>query len=114
MSEIERIRDGICPFTGKRYDCGRCTDFEKLEHTQGPSTLHIGLVFDGLLADGKTGMRELHRIVGGKAKCTLDECADFFWEMYRMGADHLPVGDNCGRFCYRRGCMGHPSGESRK
>lgn len=111
MNEIERIKTGTCPFTGRPYDCGRCEEYSKLEFHRGPGVLHIGLCFDGPLADGKTGMRYLHKLVGGNKTCTIDECADYFWELYRNGADHVPVGE-CDRFCYRRGCMGHPAKES--
>jgi hypothetical protein len=106
MNDLENIKSGVCPFTGKPYDCGRCEEYSKLEFHKGPGVLHVGLCFDRYLADGKTGMRHLHNIVGGKDTCTIDECADFFWEMHRRGAEYIPFGE-CNNFCYRRGCMGH-------
>lgn len=107
MNELERIKTGVCPFTQKPYDCGRCEEYKKLEFMKGPGVLHLALCFEGELSDGRRGMNHLHQLVGGRATCTQDECADYFWNLYRRGADHVPVGDNCGRFCYRRGCMGH-------
>lgn len=107
MNELERLTTGICPFTNKPYDCGRCEVYKSLDFTIGPGFVHLGLCFEGYLSEGRTGMRHLHQLVGGKAVCTIDECANYFWDLHRRGADRVPVGDNCGRFCYRRGCMGH-------
>lgn len=106
MNLIEQLKTGTCPFTGKRYDCGRCEKFEKLEFAEPPAGLHISMSFDGYLSDGKRGMKELHKIVGGKKVCTEQECANYYWDLYRLGADTVPVGE-CDNFCFRRGCMGH-------
>ena len=107
MSELERITTQNCPFTNRPYDCGKCKVHEGLEIAKGvPCGLHFTLCFDGYLADGKRGLRHLHALVGGKRACTLDECADYFWELHRNGATCVPVGE-CDRFCYRKGCMGH-------
>ena len=112
MSDLERLKNGICPFTGKRYDCGRCEAHETLKHPEGTYGMHIGMNFDGMLLDGKTGQRRLHKYVGGKAACTFDECVDYFADLFQLGATVVPVGV-CDRFCYRRGCMGHADEEAR-
>ncbi len=109
MSDLERLRDGICPFTGEHYNCGRCEKYKELEHDKRVGTYHIhmGLCFEGMLLDGKRGQRELHRYVGGSKTCTLIQCVDYYTEILKLGATTVPIG-MCDNFCYRRGCMGHP------
>ena len=86
MSELDRIKTENCPFTGKPYDCSRCTQHETLTLVRGPATFHIGLVFEGLLLDGKKGHRDLHAAVGGKAACSLSDCINYFTDLHMRGA----------------------------
>ena len=107
MNLVDQLRNGTCPFTGRRYDCARCEEFRNIDRSgTGPWDMHISMDFDGYLADGKRGIKDLHRMVGGNKTCTQQECADYFWQLYHLGAETVPVGD-CDNFCFRRGCMGH-------
>lgn len=103
---IKVLKNGVCPFTKKPYDCGKCEAFENLEHPKGACTLHIGLYFGDAIRDGRRGIKWLRKIVG--IEHTEHEVEEYFTELFRMGADHVPVGELCDRFCFRRGCMGHP------
>lgn len=102
---IKVLKNGVCPFTKKPYDCGKCEAFENLELPNGACTLHICLYFGDAIRDGKRGINWLHKMVGKKDH-TKAEVEEYFTALYRMGADHHPVGE-CDRFCFRRGCMGH-------
>lgn len=103
---IDTLKNGTCPFTGKPYDCGRCEKYKTLEHPKGGFTTHINLYFGDAIRDGKQGLKWLRKIVG--KEYTEHEVEEYFTALYRMGADRVPVGDLCDKFCFRRGCMGHP------
>ena len=103
---IDLLKKGKCPFTGKPYDCGRCEAYKTLQHPKGASTLHISFYFGDAIRDGKRGLNYLRKVVG--KDCTLREVDEYFTALFQMGADHVPIGDLCDRFCFRRGCMGHP------
>lgn len=105
---IDVLKNGTCPFTGKTYDCGRCEAYKTLEHPMGASTLHICFFFGDAILDGRRGLNYLRKVVGKEH--ILHEVGEYFTTLYRMGADHIPIGDKpCDRFCFRRGCMGHPT-----
>ena len=103
---IKVLKDGVCPFTGEPYDCGKCEKHNTLKHPIGTSTMHICLYFSDAILDGKSGIKRLRKMVGeDKTERSVEE---YFTELFRMGADHHPIGKLCDRFCFRRGCMGHP------
>jgi hypothetical protein len=104
---IKVLKDGVCPFTKKPYDCGKCEAFENLELPEGVCSIHICLYFGDAIRDGKRGINWLHKMVG-KKDYTKAEVEEYFTALFRMGADHVPFGEPCDRFCFRRGCMGHP------
>lgn len=107
---IDKIKNGICPFTGRRYDCGRCEVYKGLKQPQGGHTAHICLDFDDAIRDGKRGLKWLQRAVGKQHP--LSEVEEYFSTLYQLGATTHPIGE-CDRFCFRRGCMGHPHEESK-
>ena len=108
---IDVLKNGTCPFTGKPYDCGRCETYKTLKIPMGESTIHICLFFGDAIRDGKRGLNYLRKVVGKEH--TLHEVEEYFTALYRMGADHHPIGNLCDRFCFRRGCMGHPTGKGK-
>lgn len=104
---IKVLKDGVCPFTKKPYDCGKCEKHKTLKHPEGGAfSLHISLYFGDAIRDGKRGIKWLRKVVG--TEYTEHEVEEYFTALFRMGADHVPVGEPCDRFCFRRGCMGHP------
>jgi hypothetical protein len=103
---INVLKNGTCPFTGKPYDCGKCDLCKTLKQPKGAFTLHISLYFGDAILDGKRGIKWLRKAVG--AEHTEREVEEYFTALFRMGADHVPIGDLCDKFCFRRGCMGHP------
>lgn len=105
LQMIDTLKNGTCPFTGNPYDCGRCEAYKTLEHPMGTATLHIAFFFGDAIRDGKRGLNYLRKVVG--KDYTLHEVDEYFYALYRMGADHVPIGELCDRFCFRRGCMGH-------
>ena len=109
---IKILKDGVCPFTGEPYDCGKCEKHKTLKHPVGTSTLHMCLYFGDAIRDGKRGIKWLRNMVGSKH--TEREVEEYFTELFRMGADHHPIGEFCDRFCFRRGCMGHPKKGAKK
>ena len=109
---IDVLKKGACPFTGKPYDCGRCETYKTLKLPMGRSTIHICLYFGDAIRDGKRGIKWLRKMVD--TEYTEHEVEEYFTELFRMGADHVPVGKLCDKFCFRRGCMGHKKEEAKK
>ena len=104
---IDILKYGRCPFTGNPYDCGKCEKYKTLEHPKGAATRHINFFFGDAIRNGRKGLNLLRKVVGYEH--TLRELDEYFTTLYRMGADRVPMGDPlCDRFCFRRGCMGHP------
>lgn len=104
---LETLKNGKCPFTGQPYNCGACEVYKTLEHPKGKGSfvLHMSLYFGEAIRDGKRGLKFLQSAVGNEHP--LAEVEEYFTEGFRRGADHHPIGE-CDRFCFRRGCMGHP------
>lgn len=109
---VGTLKNGKCPFTGKPYNCGNCEVYKTIGFPQGngPYGLHMSLSFGAAIKDGKRGLKWLQKMVGKEH--TLDEVEEYFTEGFRRGADHHPIGE-CDRFCFRRGCMGHPHKEDK-
>lgn len=103
---IKVLKNGVCPFTKKPYDCDKCEKHKTLKHPKGTFSFHISLYFGEAIRDGKRGIKWLRRAVG--TEHTEREVEEYFTTLFRMGADYVPVGELCDRFCFRRGCMGHP------
>lgn len=105
---IELLKNGTCPFTGKRYDCARCEEYTKLKRSEhvggGAVNFNLALYFADAIRDGKRGIKWLHKY--SSPNCTLAETERLYAGLYQLGATHYPIG-NCDRFCFRRGCMGH-------
>lgn len=102
---LNRIKTGKCPFTGLPYDCKNCTTFKDLKFPTGPHGLHHNLDFADALTDGRHGINWLRKAVGYEHSYA--EVKSYFTELAAHGATCHPIGD-CDRFCFRRGCMGHP------
>ena len=103
------LQNGVCPFTGKQYDCARCThNPTRHECPAVGETSHFNLCITHPI-DGR-GWRPLltffDRRERDRAKQTIS------W-LLQLGATCLPVG-NCDtdHFCFRHGCIGHPHKES--
>lgn len=104
---LEAMKNGICPFTKKPYDCARC-DFEQYKtdwFNHGVHTCHMALYIGRPLLDGARGWRDTLRYFepqDRKGARTLIE------SLLKMSVEYVPIG-NCDfeHFCFRRGCNGH-------
>ena len=114
---LDRLKTGICPFTGRRYDCARCeTKPERRPIPGGAPGVYLGVYELHLafcitrFATGQTTAQELKRIARGfaaedGAAPEPNELLAYFRELYRLGVEKIPM-CQCKRFCFRHGCMG--------
>ena len=110
---VRKVRDGICPFTGERYDCARCKVKPKreidAEAVGKPVFIHMCLGIEGYV----TGMHEKAMLRNLAASMTLSDGSHptptfvLAWmkRLYGLGVTVVPM-CKCQRFCFRHGCMG--------
>lgn len=111
---IEKVKNGICPFTAQRYDCARCDlDPESTPITSndfpGMTELHMSFCITRF-ATGQTDKREMRRIAKGfisedGTNPTVDYLLDYFRTLYSLGVELIPM-CSCDRFCFKHGCKG--------
>lgn len=118
---IEQLKTGVCPFTGKNYNCERCEikpEFNRYPTgEEGHTIMRIGisLCITGFVT-GRIGKRELRQTTkmfttnDGKNP-TPEALLEYFKELYRLGANVIPLHE-CNNFCFRHGCMGEKMKES--
>ena len=110
MNDIEIIKTGTCPFTGNKYNCSTC----ELDppNPEGHYKFEMCMSISGPLERNGNNIREWNKL----ARSFTDEYGhpqtgaqvrDYFKFMQALGADVMPMGKRCDRFCYKHGCRGH-------
>ena len=104
-SHVRILRTGICPFTEKAYDCVTCKG-DKSPPLE-PGSLHFSLC-----VNSEYTAQEIQLYCSGIRFGIFTPRAvhirAYFQTLEELGADVLPLG-KCDRFCYVRGCAGHPN-----
>jgi len=110
VNDIETIRTGTCPFTGNAYNCATCELNPPMP--TGRVKWEICMSISGPFERNGNNIREWNNL----AKAFKDEYGhpqtgaqvrDYFKFMQLLGADVMPMGERCDRFCYKHGCRGH-------
>ncbi len=110
---IEQVKNGTCPFTGKRYDCARCDlDPESIPipaAEPGFREMHMCFCIERF-ATGQTTKGEMRRIASGFVTDdgkhpTPTALMDYFRTLYSCGVKVIPM-CHCDRFCFKHGCKG--------
>lgn len=104
----EVLRRGRCPFTGARYDCGRCEWKPVAERGFGWGRLyHSALVMTRLVETGDWKDFLSYFNDGGRG-----EAKKILVELIFLGVRKIPVWTcDLEHFCFRRGCQGHQGEE---
>lgn len=104
---VEMLKTGICPFTGQRYDCGRCN--HEPEKEKPPCRIHMSVCIASYIEDNAP-MSEYRRLARAftspKCNVTGTMLRQYFQQLYALGVRTIPIGE-CDRFCYREGCCNH-------
>lgn len=110
---INKLKTGICPFTGQRYDCARCEiEPERVDiPSDTPGTYELHMCFEiTRFVFGQTTKLEMKQL----ARCFTNEdgkhptpewLMEYFRTLHSFGVEKIPMCD-CERFCFRHGCMG--------
>ncbi|WP_277200662.1 hypothetical protein [Victivallis vadensis] len=103
------LKNGICPHTGKRYDCLRCDGVKSHEFTnQGTHIIHCGFAVENGLAGFNDPLPKWNKLatifVGVHSGRELRE---YFLKLHLLGVKYLPISEECNDFCYKTGCRGH-------
>ena len=109
---VKKVRDGICPFTGERYDCARCDVKPKEMHKpndDGMHSIHMCVCITGFVTglQGKAMLRAIARSFTNEdgSHPTPQSVLEYFNALYRLGVKLIPI-CKCKRFCFKHGCMG--------
>jgi len=116
MSDIDIIKTGICPFTGNKYNCATCeldppmptgrVQWEMCMSISGPLQRNTSIKDWNKLAKAFTDEHGCRQ--------TGEQVRDYFKFMQILGADVMPMGKRCDRFCYKHGCRGHKIEEEKE
>lgn len=109
MSDIDILKTGICPFTGEKYRCGACEITPPLP--EGSYQAEMCMSVSGPLERNKSE-RDWNKFArgftdGNGCPQTGAQVRDYFKYLQVLGADVMPMGERCDRFCYKHGCRGH-------
>ena len=109
---VHRLRTGICPHTGKKYDCAHC-EWEKEEPPplklgyKRVGTMHMSLCISTWV-EQNTPKREWNRLARAfTGAVTGEDVKRYFFTLYSLGVDVIPINEGCDDFCFRHGCSGH-------
>ena len=106
LHEIENaVKTGVCPFTQKAYDCGKCDHNPRNTTPHGPMSLHFGLCITRPLHYGTKGWRDTLKYFERRDR---DEAQKILSRLLQMGVEQIPVGScDLDHFCFKHGCVGH-------
>lgn len=106
---IEILKNGICPHTGKRYNCLRCDGAKPHDlMNQGVHIVHCGFAVENSFAgfnDPLTRWNKLASVFTGVHSGR--ELREYFLKLHLLGVEFIPMSDECDSFCYKTGCRGH-------
>lgn len=110
MSDIDILKTGTCPFTGEKYRCGACEITPP--YPEGRYQVEMCMSVSGPLERNGNNMREWNKLAKAftddhGCRQTGEQVMDYFKYLQILGADVMPMGERCDRFCYKHGCRGH-------
>ena len=100
------VQNGICPHTGERYNCGRCTldpTNVRITDRDKPRAIHFNMCITHPI-DGR-GWNALLKQFNRSERTRVRQIVSW---LLNLGAKCVPVG-KCDKehFCFRHGCIGH-------
>ena len=107
------MKENICQFTGKAYDCKKRDGYKEDWLNKGNHITHCCMSVSGpVFANEMSTWRRIARGVtdNNGNKLTPTQVKKHFFELYEAGNNCIPIGE-CNRFCYKNGCQGHKSGD---
>ena len=110
---VHRLRTGICPHTGKKYDCAHCEWEQEEPPPLKPGmrriySIGLNMCITGYVEDD-TPMREWNRLAGAfTGVASGKDLRQYFFALYSLGVQKIPIGDGeIEDFCFRQGWLRH-------